>query len=73
MTSETPGSSPALETGAVTGEDEDLAAWIRDQLKAGIPVTGRSVAAHLQVSDRTGRRRLDALKAARPSLFEVPA
>jgi len=73
VTSETPGSSPALETGAVTGEDEDLAAWIRDQLKAGIPVTGRSVAAHLQVSDRTGRRRLDALKAARPSLFEVPA
>jgi len=72
VTQETSTSVPAPVTGAFTVEDEDLAEWIRDQLAAGTPVTGRSVAAHLQVSDRTGRRRLDALKAARPHLFQVP-
>lgn len=64
-----PENTPATDT------DEPLdafAEWVAGEITAGRTVTGRAAAAHLGVSDRTGRRRLDALKVSRPDIFTPP-
>ena len=54
-------------------DDADpFAQWVAAETMAGRTVTGRSAANYLGVSDRTARRRIDALKTTRPDLFTPP-
>jgi len=52
-----------------TPNEEILVEFVRDQVGQGFEVTGRMVAEFLDVSDRTGRRRLNNLKDEYPGLF----
>lgn len=54
-------------------EEEDFAAWVREQRLLGEPITGPTAGAFLGVSERTGRNRIKELRAARPELFEEEA
>src|SRR5699024_9066284 len=49
--------------------DHSLMEFVREQLTQGTEVTGQQVAEFLNVSDRTGRRRLNDLKDNHPELF----
>ncbi|MGY4543604.1 hypothetical protein ACVWY0_003544 [Arthrobacter sp. UYNi723] len=47
----------------------DLEQWVGAQLSAGTQPTGKAAAKFLNVSERTGRTRLNDLKATQPALF----
>ncbi|HEY8754060.1 MAG TPA: hypothetical protein VIM40_10500, partial [Arthrobacter sp.] len=47
----------------------DLEQWVSAQLSAGTQPTGKAAAKFLNVSERTGRTRLNDLKATQPALF----
>lgn len=55
--------------------DGDFVEWVQRMRRDGVAVTGRLVAETFGLSDRTARRRVTQVKAARPDLFagEVPA
>ena len=58
-------------TGALPAWADPLAPWLGECVASGTEITGRSLADELGVSDRTGRRRLEELKAAAPHLFTI--
>lgn len=53
-----------------SGNDDQLIAFVQDNVAQGIEITGALVAEDLNVSDRTGRRRIKELQQNRPELFE---
>lgn len=53
--------------------DDALVAFLREQVADGTEVTGALVAEFLEVSDRTGRRRVKELQTQFPDLFEAQA
>lgn len=57
--------------GALPSWADPLEAWLGECVASGTEITGRSLADELRVSDRTGRRRLEELKAAAPHLFTI--
>lgn len=52
------------------GEDEALAAWVREQIQAGNKLTGSAAGNFLGLSSRTGRNRLNKLRETSPEVFE---
>jgi len=66
--------SPA-EASVPAAVDGDFVEWVQRMRRDGVAVTGRLVAETFGLSDRTARRRVTQVKAARPDLFtgEVPA
>jgi len=50
-------------------DEQDLTVWARQHVAAGHPLTAAAISAHLDVSTRTARRRLAALKDTDPDLF----
>src|SRR5699024_9450152 len=54
---------------AIKPSDDELVAFVREQVEQGQDITGTLVAEFLGVSDRTGRRRIKELQAQHPELF----
>lgn len=54
----------------VSDETEVLIGFVREQIASGQKITGAAAARVLDVSDRTGRNRLNALRESHPEVFE---
>ena len=50
---------------------QDVEAWVREQIEAGQEPTAADIAAQFGCSERTGRRKLAALRESDPALFEA--
>ncbi|MFD1618014.1 DUF2637 domain-containing protein [Rothia amarae] len=51
-------------------EDQKLARWVNEQIEEGVKITGAAAGRFLDVSDRTGRNRLNRLRELYPAVFE---
>lgn len=53
-------------------EPESLEQWVRSRVLAGDPIIARQAATFLGMSDRSARRRIEALRKTQPDLFNPP-
>lgn len=68
------GQSTSASTSQTSGADlDEVAQFVLEQADAGVEVSAAMLAERFGVSERTGRRRLAALRYSRPHLFELQA
>lgn len=65
----TPGNLSLVVTSATNPEDEELAAWVVEQIRQGKKITGADAGRFLNKTARTGLNRVNKLRESQPELF----